>query len=193
MAWAVTAVKAHPELIHQCKYSLYLDRADKFLRGSYLDRLERVFHPPMNALSKIKKVKTGEIERDGRYHINTYNSVEQPDVDYTYNNYVYGMLDVIMMLTLQFGASGDNNFIQQADERLLCNMPPIHRCVFQRIQTNTPDSPDNILDYLITLFPEAVKDRLIPRYKTTINFRLLNGVIVGKDDDNKPVVWPGEE
>jgi hypothetical protein len=112
LAFAHAVVTTYPDMITGIENSVYIDRAFKFISGSYLFMLERAMNPPTANLQYRKEE-------------------SMSDFTIALNNWRIGCARTTLILLAQYGVTGDEKYLQIMDKWPLYSKVKTHRVLVQ--------------------------------------------------------------
>ena len=110
LAFAHSVVNTYPELIPYIDNSVYVERAYKFMHGSYLYKLERAMNPP------VVKVHHGDDD-------------DVIDFNSSLEHWIKDCYQTTLILLAQYGATGDEKYLTIMDTWPLYSRVKIHRAI----------------------------------------------------------------
>lgn len=107
LAFAYSVVKKYPELIPLIEKPLYIDRAFKFIDGSYLHKIDRASKTPVLILRPGSMDGTGDVN--------------------LVNKWITECVDTALVLLAQYAATGEEKFLAIMDDWFIFKNYKLHR------------------------------------------------------------------
>lgn len=116
LAWAYAAVKEFPWLIPHCEHLLYLERAQKFINSSFTDDMINTLAGPQ--LQPECDSTPAPSEKTKQLRLKTR-------AESGFGKWLMNVDRMSILLSFQFGASGDLAYLKRADE-ITSRLKPLH-------------------------------------------------------------------